>query len=149
MKFILTPELGRLCRWLRILGYDAYYFKGSDSSLIIKALEEERIIITKRRKIAEEKTIKKIVLEHEKLGKQLNELESKLGIKFTTQALFSRCSNCNAIVAKIEKEKIKDKVPEYVYQTQEEFYRCPKCKKMFWPGTHWVLAQKYFAELKK
>lgn len=43
MKFILTKELGRLSKWLRILGFDAEYFlEDRKSSLIIKALGEDR-----------------------------------------------------------------------------------------------------------
>lgn len=149
MKFILTSELGRLCRWLRILGYDAYYFRGSQSSLVIRALQEGRTIVTRRRKIAEEKVLSKVVLRSERLGEQLNELEEKLGIKFNLNGLFARCSFCNQEVVEVEKDKVKDKVPEYVYQTQKNFFKCPKCKRIFWQGTHWDLARKYFQEIKR
>jgi hypothetical protein len=149
MKFILTAELGRLCRWLRILGFDAYYFRGRESSLIIKALQEDRIILTRRKRLAEEKSVKKVIIENDKLKDQIREVEEKLGIKFNLDNLFSRCSECNTEVVKVDKELVKNKVPEYVYQTQEEFYKCPKCRKIFWQGTHWDLAKKYFEELKR
>jgi hypothetical protein len=147
VKFILTPELGRLCRWLRILGYDAYYFRGRDSSLLIKALQEHRIIVTRRRKLAEESAVRKVIIHHDKLKDQLRELKENLGLDLSSNNLFSRCAECNAEVKRVEKEVVKNKVPEYVYQTQNEFYKCPKCKRIFWQGTHWNLAQKYLGEL--
>jgi len=147
VKFILTPELGRLCRWLRILGYDAYYFRGRDSSLIVKALEEDRIIVTRRRKLAEESAVKKIIIHHDLLKNQLKELKETLKLNFNTVDLFSRCAECNAQIKKVDRESVRNKVPEYVYETQEVFYKCPKCKRVFWQGTHWELARKYLGEL--
>ena len=131
------------------MGFDAYYFRGRESSLIIKALQEDRIILTRRKRLAEEKSVKKVIIENDKLKDQIREVEEKLGIKFNLDNLFSRCSECNAEVVKVDKELVKNKVPEYVYQTQEEFYKCPKCKKIFWQGTHWDLARKFFEELKR
>ncbi len=147
MKFILTPELGRLCRWLRIVGYDAYYFRGRDSSLIVKALQEDRIILTRRKKLAQESAVKKVIIHHDRLQDQIKELKEKIGLNINTDNLFSRCADCNAEIRKVDKELVKGKVPPYVYQTQDEFYKCPKCKKIFWKGTHWDLANKYLQEI--
>jgi hypothetical protein len=149
MKFILTPELGRLCRWLRVLGYDSYYFKGSGSSLIINALKEDRLIVTRIKRLEEEKTIKKIIIESNNVEEQLKELKEKTGIEFKLDNLFSRCVECNSLIKEIDKETVKDKVPEYVFKTQETFYKCPKCKKIYWQGTHWELAKKFIEKLSK
>lgn len=149
MKFILTSELGKLCKWLRILGYDTYYYKGVRSSLIIKSLQEGRIIVTRRKSLAEEKSVKKIILERNDLKEQIKELENKLNIKFDTNNIFSRCSECNVAVIKVDKKSLVGKVPQYVYQNQDVFYKCPQCKKIFWPGTHWELARKYLENILK
>jgi len=147
VKFILTPELGRLCRWLRIVGYDAYYFRGRDSSLIVKALQEDRIILTRRKKLAQESAVKKVIIHYDCLKDQIRELKEKIGLDINPDNLFSRCTDCNAEIRKVDKQLVKDKVPQYVYQTQNEFYKCPKCKKIFWKGTHWDLANKYLQEI--
>jgi len=36
-----------------------------------------------------------------------------------------------------EKERVKERVPEYVYKTQQDFMECPQCKRVYWPGSHW------------
>jgi uncharacterized protein with PIN domain len=36
----------------------------------------------------------------------------------------------------VEKEEIKERLYPYVYQTQDDFVRCPKCDQIYWPATH-------------
>lgn len=81
MGFILTKELGKLTRWLRILGFDAAYYNSNNiSTLIIEALRQERVIITRRR--SSPKTLAKITvsLYSLELKAQLKELIEKLGL---------------------------------------------------------------------
>ena len=148
MKFILTAELGRLCKWLRILNYDAYYFRGRNSSLILKAIQENRIIITREKRSFKNSAVKNIVLNQEKLLYQIKELKIILGLDFNIDNLFLRCADCNTITVKVDKENVKEKVPLYAYQNQQEFYKCPRCKKIFWCGTHWDLAKNYLSNIK-
>jgi hypothetical protein len=44
---------------------------------------------------------------------------------------------CNVPLAEIPPEEAAEHVPPYVARTQEEFRRCPKCGKVYWPGSHW------------
>ena len=62
--------------------------------------------------------------------------------------MFTRCVECNTPVEKIEKSKVKPKVPPYVYKVQEEFMECPNCDKIYWKGTHWNLANKFLDGIK-
>jgi uncharacterized protein with PIN domain len=62
--------------------------------------------------------------------------------------MFTRCILCNEELADIEKEKVKGKVPEYVFKTQEEFITCPKCNRIYWQGTHWGNVQKTLDEIR-
>ncbi len=116
---------------------------------MIKALQEDRIILTRTENIAQEKTVKIILLENEKLSDQLKELKSKLDVRFTTEEMFSRCSECNRVLKEFPRKKARDKVPQYVFTTRQHFYRCPVCKKIFWQGTHWGLAAQYLKQIEK
>ena len=49
---------------------------------------------------------------------------------------FTRCLECNTKLTKIEKEKIINRLPPKVVVSQNEFFICPKCQKLFWAGTH-------------
>lgn len=138
MKFILTRELGRLARWLRILGFDTVYFRGSNrSSLVITALREGRIIVTRNLRLAAPTGVKLVYLKEGAVEEHLKQLLKALDIKIDQGRLFTRCLLCNAVLVSIDKEKVKDKVPEYVYQSQESFSACPDCQKIYWAGTHW------------
>jgi len=138
MKFLITRELGRLAKWLRILGFDAEYFSEDNmSSLIIKALRDERIILTRNQRLPQARGLKIVLIKNEKMKKQVAEVLKTLEIKPDPQMMFSRCILCNAKLEDIAKEKVKDKVPEYVFKTQEDFITCPECKRIYWQGTHW------------
>jgi len=67
----------------------------------------------------------------------MRELIKQLNIKPKKDAMFSRCTICNVELESVEKDKIKHKVPEYVFETQEDFVACPVCQRVYWQGTHW------------
>jgi len=145
VKFILTKEVGRLCKWLRILGFDAEYFSEDNlATLIIKALKENRIIVTRKKKIDDLKVIRVYAND---VKEQLREVLTQLELKPDEDKMFTRCVICNKTLEKAEKEKIKEKVPLYVYQTQNEFYQCPSCQRIYWQGTHWGNVKKIIQDL--
>lgn len=148
MKLLLTRELGRLAKWLRILGLDAEYFSADNtSSLIIQALRDSRIIITRNHRLPQAKGIKIILIKHEKIKAQVAEALDLLNLQPQRERMFSRCIICNEELAGISKEEAKDKVPEYVFKTQEDFITCPECKRIYWQGTHWGNVEKTLKEI--
>jgi len=137
MKFILTKELGRLSRWLRILGFDTvYYDKDNLGTLLILALREDRKIITRSRSLIHPKRCM-VIIDSDRLEEQLKEVIPKLNLKIEKEKFFSRCTVCNRELTDVEKGKIKQQVPPYVYQNQEHFMKCENCNKIYWKGTHW------------
>lgn len=147
-RFILTPELGRLAKWLRILGFDSEYFRGDNtSSLIIQALREDRIILSRNHRLPSPRGMRVFLIKQERIKEQLKEVFGVLGIKPEVDKMFSRCIICNIGLEKIAKEQIKEKVPGYVFNTQEEFIFCPRCQRVYWPGTHWGNVKNTLEEL--
>ncbi|OGC89345.1 MAG: hypothetical protein A2142_02760 [candidate division Zixibacteria bacterium RBG_16_48_11] len=138
MKFICDDMLGKLARLLRALGFDTFYQKDiQDHQLLRKALEEERVVVTRDRKLVQVKTVPKYVLIwSDRPLAQLEELLQKLSVSLDRENVFSRCLECSTILKRVEKEKVKEKVYPYVYQTQENFWHCPTCDKIYWAGTH-------------
>jgi uncharacterized protein with PIN domain len=138
MRFILTSELGKLARWLRILGFDAVYQKSDKLyTLIIQALRDNRTIITRRKdKMGDlEKNI--LVINSNKLKEQLQEIKTGVNLKIEESRMFTRCAICNELLFEAKKEEIRTLAPEYVYKTQDLFMQCPSCKKIYWQGSHW------------
>ncbi len=149
MKFLLTKELGRLVKWLRILGFDVGYFsENKASSLIIRALQEDRTIITRNHHLPQGRGVRIIIIESEKLKEQIPEVLRELKIDPDKAMMFTRCIVCNEELVDIAKEEVKAKIPEYVFTTQDDFITCPKCKRIYWQGTHWGNVAKMLEEMK-
>ena len=138
MMFLCDGMLGKLARWLRLLGYDTIYFNTpSKKEFIEKARAEGRIILSKSRRLNEVKRAKVLIIHAESIVEQLKEVIEGLRLKPDERAFFSRCSFCNLPLKKIEKEGIKEKVPSSIYSTMAEFTQCNNCQRIFWQGSHW------------
>jgi len=151
IKFLADIMLGKLVKWLRILGFDTTYPSFDDDlSLILTARQEDRILLTrdtnliKRRNVCDFLFIKGDHWEEQLLGiiKGL-----KLKINFDSK-IFSRCSLCNTLTKNVAKKEVKNYVPPYVFLTQNKFVYCPSCKKYYWRGTHWQRMTQIIQNLK-
>jgi len=142
MKFIVTKDLGRLARWLRIIGYDTVYYKEDDKSkLIIASLRDERIVLTRASSMPRSSGIRIVHVKENDVEKQLAQVVKELRLDISEDRTFTRCVDCNEPLILVEKREVKDKVPQFVFQSQNEFKKCPACSKIFWKGTHWDLAK--------
>jgi len=131
--FLCDQNLGRLARWLRMLGFDAAFMRKWDRAVIEKATSEGRIFLTRKRSMAREKGC--TVVESDHLQEQLSFLNRAFSLHEKIQP-FSRCSICNLPLKCVKADDVKNQVPEYVYATHREFARCPGCLRIYWKGTH-------------
>src|SRR3972149_2970889 len=137
LKFIADAMLGRLARLLRILGCDVSYESSiSDNDFIARAIHERRIILTMDKKLTERESAKNSLLINSSFYKeQLKQVITQYNIDYKS-GIFTRCLVCNGLLEPVAKVKIKDKVPPYVYSTQDEFDICQQCGRIYWSGTH-------------
>jgi uncharacterized protein with PIN domain len=129
--------LGRLARWLRIIGYDTAYDPHiADETLARRCWKEGRILLTLDRRLPEEWTIPRaLVLRSQDPLTQLREVVDRLALD-RDRPLFSRCPLCNAPVKPVERGAVRGAVPERVWREQERFVRCPRCDRVYWEGSH-------------
>jgi uncharacterized protein with PIN domain len=139
MKFILTPELGRLAKWLRILGFDAAYFPQVNFAfLLVQALRDNRIILTRNSRFINKVRMTRFVhVNSDHPVEQLKQVCKELDIKPNEDAMFSRCIICNTQLRQVNKQEVQDRVPKYVFNTQDDFFACSCCQRVYWQGTHW------------
>lgn len=131
IKLATDRTLGRLTKWLRILGYDVISISYPSSKELTCWQNENRIYLTRIRKQK-----KGIVIESDILEDQLREVIKKLKIPINKDLILTRCLRCNLRLQKIEHNDVKDLVPDYIFQRHSQFLKCPKCKKIYWPGSH-------------
>ncbi len=128
--------LGKLARWLRILGYDTLYdARTDDHELVRLARAENRILLTRDRDLARRRGLHCLFIAAEDVEAQLARVIRELTLS-TTNA-FSRCIVCNGALEPADKETIRDRVPPFVYRTYTQFARCAGCDRVYWPATHW------------
>ncbi|MCK5051422.1 MAG: Mut7-C RNAse domain-containing protein [Candidatus Cloacimonetes bacterium] len=136
-KFLLDENLGKLAKWLRMLGYDAAVYKSiSIEKKISLCNKERRVFLTRSNKISKRKeNFSRILIRTEKYDKQLLEMQDL--IELEDVILFSRCLNCNSKLRKVQLEKIEGLVPENVRNNFSDFKICKKCGKIYWNGSHY------------
>ena len=144
--------VGRLAKYLRMAGYDVLYINtASDDQIISKAGETDRIVLTRdslmlARREFKKGTVKYLFIKDDKLKNQLNQIKSDLKVSLKPNLV--RCIECNRKLIKVKKEDVKNKVPPYVYKTQQNFLYCKKCNKYYWRGTHYDNIRNTFLSIK-
>ena len=145
-RFITTAELGRLARWLRLLGYDCVFFeRDKKKDLVIENLREDRVILTRDPGLSRFRGARMVRVESDLVERQLEQVIDALRLKIDKKGMFTRCVLCNELTEGVAKEIVKERVPQYVYGTQDEFMLCPGCGKVYWKGTHRDLANKFLS----
>lgn len=139
MKFIADRTLGKLVKWLRILGYDTVYWRSDDAEgLLHQAHRDGRTLITKDTKLYKRKgKIEALLVQEDNPFLQLREVVRTLHLLIREEQLFSRCLACNTLLEDADHETVRDEVPEYIFHAHQEFSRCPSCRKVYWAGTHY------------
>lgn len=129
--------LGKLARWMRTMGYDVEYLSGiEDSELLLRAAAEGRTILTRdtllmRRRAARGRAV---FIESDEIGEQLRQVAALFPIE--KEKLLTRCLRCNAMLEGVAKEQVGGRVPLYVFETQDDFSKCPVCGRVYWGATH-------------
>lgn len=148
MKFIVDVMLGKLARWLRILGYDTLYDSNfTDDDLFFKAHQEKRILLTRDGDLARRMNPDFcFFIAENSVRDQVKNIVNQFSLN-TDDYIFTRCTLCNHLIREIPKKQASGQVPDFVYQSIEKFYYCDKCEKIYWSGSHIKLARELLAQL--
>lgn len=126
---MVDSMMGRLARWLRLLGYDAPLLEKPPLQI-----KKDQVFLTRRK--AWQNKVGVVFVLHDRLEDQLAQVTKTLGLNYQPQKLFTRCLECNLTVQSVSPSEVQGLVPEYILHTAESFSQCPGCGRVFWPGTH-------------
>lgn len=145
--------LGKLTRWLRMLGHDVVY-TGSmdDEELIHNAKKENRILLTRDLELYQHtigKGAEAFLTESPNQTANLATLAKRFKFPLEIDVKVSRCPKCNTRIEQASKANIIDKIPKTTASNYDEFWKCPGCQQIYWQGAHWKKIEKTLTEAKK
>ena len=141
MKFLADGMLGKLTRWLRMLGQDVEYSTQlGDRELLAMAKTENRVLLTKdfelyQRAIA--RGIDAFYIEGKTEAERLAELAKRYGLPLEVNMEESHCPRCNTKLNAATKDEVKNDVEKNTYLYYDRFWKCPNCGHVYWQGAHW------------
>jgi uncharacterized protein len=139
IRFLVDGMLGTLARNLRMLGFDAAYVSGDFLSVLERAVRERRWLLTRRGvDAAAARGVPALRIQHDLPDRQIVQVLRVLPGAADRNRFFSRCIRCNRALLSLPWEDAKERVPDFVAQTQRHFRRCPSCQRVYWSGTHSV-----------
>jgi hypothetical protein len=134
MKFLVDLPLGGLAKWLRLCGFDADCRRLAAGNL--PPPEPDTRILTRQESMKRLERPDLIVITASEPEAQLQEVFRRLEISPGQIKPLSRCSRCNEPLAPIPREQAQGRVPEHVFHYHDRFLECPRCRRVFWPGSH-------------
>jgi len=147
-RFILDAHLGKLAKYLRMLGFDTLYRNDYEDEEIIRiAAQEKRIVLTRDRALLHAPRIThgyyvRSVNKHE----QLREVVRKFDL-YSQFKSFSRCMTCNSKLVSKDLKEVRHLLQETTIRNFKEFFYCPGCRKVYWKGSHFIRMESYIREL--
>jgi uncharacterized protein len=147
VKFICDAMLGKLARYLRILGLNSIYIRSQGMLDSFRNQNEPVIFLTRNRKSRWDG--QSVLIQSDYPLEQVKEIRSIIRPFVKPEQVMGRCIACNVELSKASKQDIEQYVPEFVFHNYESFKRCPSCGKVYWEGSHAVNMAKYAEEVLK
>jgi uncharacterized protein with PIN domain len=152
LRFVVDGMLGKLARWLRMLGYETDYDSNmDDNSLLRLAGEKDAFLLTRDEELhnrATTKGIKSLIIHEQTEQVRLAQLAKHLGISLEIDMAQTRCTSCGSKLREISKEEASKTVPVASLNLHEQFWKCTAkdCGKTYWVGSHWKRIRQTLAE---
>lgn len=149
-RFLCDAMLGGLARWLRAAGYDAQFEYGiDDGDLVRRAAQQDLVILSSDGPLFERTPIANGQVRALYIPQQLGKLEQ---LKFVLRRLrlplrTSRCMACGGQLEEVHKYEVAQEAPPLAYRMCDRFWRCTRCGRLLWQGTHWEKIRKQLAKL--
>ena len=134
--FVIDTTMGKLAKWLRIMGLDAHYQHSYKKIEIENLLKKGRILLTRNRAL-KDSLRPSVLIYSDRVQGQLMELKENGLLPATSKNWFKRCIRCNIPLQSAQIEDVQGRIPEYIIsQNIEWIQKCTSCNRYFWPGSH-------------
>jgi uncharacterized protein with PIN domain len=139
LRFVADAHLGALARFLRMLGFDTEHDNAlSDDTIRRLAAEAKRIVLTRDRELLKCRDVATgAYVRALRPEAQLQEVCARFGLVPHARP-FTLCLCCNVALTPISKASVLERLPAQVARWQDIFYRCARCERIYWPGSHYL-----------
>jgi len=146
--FILDTNLGRLARYLRLLGFDCLYQNNFDDETVARlSREQHRCVLTRDRALLQRKIITHgYFVRAVRPRHQVQEVLARFDL-YRQVRPFSRCSRCNGDLRPVDKQEIRDRLEPKTRKYFDSFRICTSCRQVYWQGSHHDRSLQLIAEL--
>jgi uncharacterized protein with PIN domain len=153
LRFIADGMLGKLTRWLRMLGHDVTYYRSlDDKKLVEAALSEKRVLLTRDHRLYRQSItqgVDAVLVEASDEAKKLADLAKLFNFKLEIDLSVSRCPKCSTTIKAVPKETVVNQIPRATSIYYNNFWKCPGCGQVYWQGAHWKRIEQTLEEAKK
>jgi uncharacterized protein with PIN domain len=141
VKFLADSMLGKLARWLRMLGHDVTYnVTLNDSELLQLAKKEKRVLLTKDLELykrAVSRGVDTFYVEGATESQRLAEIAKRYSLALVIDMDKANCPVCNAKLEQTPKAKLTSELEKNTFTYYDKFWKCPNCGQIYWQGAHW------------
>jgi len=135
--FAVERTLGRLGKWLRLMGFDALLECDCPRGDFLTRVGAGRVLLTRiRSRFQAFPTGSAVFIEADDPVAQRAQVVRELGLREADLRPFTRCLRCNDPIVPVPKRDVERQVPDFVWETQARFSRCPACGRIYWKGSH-------------
>lgn len=137
IRFVVDSHLGRLARYLRLLGFDTRFRTDwADKELATISVEERRVLLTRDRGLLKRRVVTHgMCIRAEDPEEQLIEVVHRLHLLGRLQP-FSRCMACNGVIEPVEKPVVAERLEPRTLREIDDFRLCRDCGRVYWEGSH-------------
>ncbi len=136
-RFIADTMLGSLVLWLRLMGFDTLIHAAKDDNALLRsAASSGRILLTAHRALAARPLARNVILLPPTGPRRQLEQLARFCPLHRRLKPFSRCPRCNNLLRPVDKDRVREQLPPYIWEQYERFSRCTSCGRIYWPGSH-------------
>jgi uncharacterized protein with PIN domain len=138
-SFVVESTLGRLCKWLRMAGWDALFDSGKPDANRLAAMDflENRHILTRTQKVYNALGPNRaLLIDVNSPLDQIRHVIKAYGLRYDQINPLTRCLQCNCQVQSCSARELSAEIPEHIIQIHRRFHQCPQCQRIFWSGSH-------------
>jgi len=113
--------------------YDPF---AEDAWVAGQARDTGRILLTRDTGLHYVYGARTLFVQSDHVEEQLRQVVKEVPLDLDLAQPLTRCTVCNGPLVTASRDDVWERVPPFIYLTQERYAACPECGRVYWMGTH-------------